>query len=237
EGGGGGWGEAGGDVYDLDRRGSGENREARGDAPGFRRLIDDVAEFLRTLRGPGRPPLYVYAVSWGGKSAAGLCFRCPGLVDGLALLAPGFKPKVKPPREDRLRIAAASLTTPTRYFPIPLNDPALFTANPERREYIAKDPLALREATARFLAASRKFDLYLRRVPQTVRVPVLLMLAGEDQIIDNSRTRRYVERFATDDRTVIEYPGAHHTLEFEPDPTPMFADLTRWILDRAGGKR
>jgi len=64
-------------------------------------------------------------------------------------------------------------------------------------------------------------------------VPVLLMLAGEDRIIDNGRTRRYLERFATADKTIIEYPEAHHTLEFEPDPTPVFADLTRWVLDRS----
>lgn len=225
--------DAGCDVYFLDRRGSGENRDGRGDTPSFRRLLDDVGEFLQTLRGPGRPPLVVSAISWGGKIGAGLCYRFPGLIDGLALLAPGFKPKVKPPREERLKIAAASVTSPTRYFPIPLSDPALFTANPERREYIAKDPLALREATARFLIESVKFDVYLRRVPRHVRVPVLLMLAGEDRIIDNDRTRRYVERFATNDRTIIEYPDAHHTLEFEPDPISTFADLTRWVLDRS----
>jgi hypothetical protein len=27
----------------------------------------------------------------------------------------------------------------------------------------------------------------------------------------------------------VEYPGAAHTLEFEPDPLPYFADLTNWI--------
>jgi alpha-beta hydrolase superfamily lysophospholipase len=229
--------DAGCDVYFLDRRGSGENREARGDAPSFRRLIDDVGEFVRTLRGPGRPPVFVMAISWGGKTAAGLCARFPGLIEGLALLAPGFKPKVQPPREERLKIAAARLTTPTRYFPIPLNDPALFTANEERRKYIAEDPLALREATARFLVESLKFDIYLRRVPHRINVPVLLMLAGEDEIIDNARTRQYVERFASRDKKVIEYAGTQHTLEFEPDPKPIFADLTRWVLGRAGGKQ
>ena len=31
----------------IDRRGSGMNEADRGDAPGFRRLLDDVAEFLK----------------------------------------------------------------------------------------------------------------------------------------------------------------------------------------------
>jgi alpha-beta hydrolase superfamily lysophospholipase len=225
--------DAGMEVYFVDRRGSGQNQEARGDTPSFRRLLDDLGEFLRTLHNPAGPPLFVSAISWGGKLGAGLCYRFPGLIDGLALLAPGFKPRVRPTLEQRARIAAASVANPTRMFPIPLNDPALFTANPARQDFIRDDPLALREATARFLTESIKFDVYLRRVPRHVTVPVLLLLAGADQIIDNNRTRRYVSRFASKDLTIREYVGMHHTLEFEPDPAMVFQDLTRWILDRS----
>jgi alpha-beta hydrolase superfamily lysophospholipase len=226
--------DAGCEVFFLDRRGSGLNTEARGDAPSFRRLLDDVREFLVTLRGPDRTPLFVVAISWGGKIGAGLCYRQPGLVDGLALLAPGFRPRVRPSAPEIRRIAVASVLDPTRLFPIPLNDPSLFTAQPRKREFIASDPLALRSATARFLAESLKFDVYLRRATRYVTIPVLLMLAGEDRIIDNAQTRQFVERFATQDRTAIEYPAAYHTLEFEPDPEPIFRDLLDWIRHRAG---
>src|SRR5262249_39593619 len=144
----------------------------------------------------------------------------------------GFCPRVRPPAEERLKIAAAAVGAPTRLFPIPLNDPTLFTGNPERQKFISDDPLALREATARFLVESIKFDVYLNRAPGHVTVPVLLMLAGQDRIIDNAATRDYVGRFSSRAVTVTEYPDAHHTLEFEPDPEPMFKDWTEWILQR-----
>lgn len=227
--------DAGCDVYFVDRRGSGCNEEARGDTPSFRRLLDDLGEFLRTLRGPGQPPLFVAGISWGGKLAAGLCYRFPGLLDGVALLAPGFKAKVKPPLQERLKIAATSITSPTELFPIPLSDPALFTANIERQEFIRTDPLSLRQATARFLVESIKFDVYLRRAPKHITPPVLLTLAGEDRIIDNARTHRYAAGFATGDLSITTYRGMHHTLEFEPDPTPVFRDFATWILSRAQG--
>ncbi|HYV34666.1 MAG TPA: alpha/beta hydrolase, partial [Gemmataceae bacterium] len=35
-------------VYYLDRRGSGLNEKARGDSPSFGRLLEDVADFLRS---------------------------------------------------------------------------------------------------------------------------------------------------------------------------------------------
>ena len=36
-------------------------------------------------------------------------------------------------------------------------------------------------------------------------VPTLLFLAGEDRIIDNIHTRRFVESFPSADRQVIEF--------------------------------
>jgi alpha-beta hydrolase superfamily lysophospholipase len=117
-------------------------------------------------------------------------------------------------------------------FPIPLSDPRLFTGTPRWQEFIANDPLALREATARFLVESVRLDGYLRFVPRWVNVPALLMLAGQDQIINNQRTRGYLQRFATPDKTVLEYADAQHTLEFEPNPDPFIDDLIAWLRHR-----
>jgi alpha-beta hydrolase superfamily lysophospholipase len=225
--------QAGYAVHYLDRRGSGLNQEARGDAPSFRRLIDDVAEFIAPLRREmPEVPVVAVAGSWGGKLATALCRRHPGLLDALVLLCPGLFPKVRPPFGQRLRIFLARLANPTRRFPIPLNDPELFTANPRWQAFIAGDPLALREATARLLVESVRLDLYLRWVPAWVTVPTLLMLAEHDRIIDNARTRAYVGRFATPEKQIIEYAGAHHTLEFEPDRDRFIDDLITWLRGR-----
>jgi alpha-beta hydrolase superfamily lysophospholipase len=220
--------EAGYAVSFLDRRGSGANSEARGDAPSFRRLLDDIAEFLRADPLPG--PRFLVAVSWGGKLAAALQRRRPNLVSALALLCPGFCPQVRPGLGQRLAILGARLVRPARLFPIPLSDPELFTQTPRWLEFLRTDPLALHQATARFLVESVRLDMYLRWVPRYVTVPTLLLLAGRDRIIDNARTRDYVRRFAGPVE-VIEYPEAHHTLEFEPDPEVFLSDLIGW-LDR-----
>jgi alpha-beta hydrolase superfamily lysophospholipase len=55
--------------------------------------------------------------------------------------------------------------------------------------------------------AVRKWDL-----------PVLVLLAGQEKIVDNARTRAWADRRLRK-KQVIEYPGAYHTLEFEPDTT------------------
>jgi alpha-beta hydrolase superfamily lysophospholipase len=224
------------DVYFLDRRGAGMNEADRGDAPSFRRLLDDVAEFLGTVprtvpRGHsvGRLPLFLGGISWGGKLAVALERRHPGLVDGLLLFCPGFFAKVRPTLGQRLKILLARLFMPRRRFAIPLNDPELFTGTPRWQEFLRADPLRLHQATARLLIESVRLDGYLRFVPKYVHVPVLLLLAEHDRIIRNDKTRAFVDRFATPEKNVIEYPGAQHTLEFEPDPTAFLRDVTAWL--------
>lgn len=222
--------EAGFAVSFLDRRGSGQNAEARGDTPSFRRLLDDIAEFLQPLRQQTPAlPTFLAGISWGGKPVVALQRRHPGLVDGLALLCPGFCPRVSPSRKERLAILFSRLTNPRRLFPVPLSDPQLFTATPRWQDFIRDDPLSIREATTRFFVESVRLDLYLRFAVSHVQLPVLLLLAEHDRIIDNARTRAFVARFPAIDKEVREYAGAHHTLEFESDPEPFIADLIHWL--------
>jgi alpha-beta hydrolase superfamily lysophospholipase len=221
--------EAGFDVYFLDRRGAGLNTAHRGDAPSFRRLLDDFAEFVQRLRSErGWLPVFVGGVSWGGKLAAGLPYRKPNLVDGLVLLCPGLVPKVAPPLPQRGRIAVARVFRPWKFFPIPLNEPELFTTAPEWRNYIDTEPHGLRQATARFLFSSFSLDIYLRRAAKRVTVPTFLALAEHDRIIDNARTAALVARFPGPTETVT-YAGAHHTLEFERADHPWLDDVVRWL--------
>ena len=111
---------------------------------------------------------------------------------------------------------------------IPLRRPELFTNGARWWEFNARDPLSLRSVTWRFAQQDRRLTRYARESAQFLRMPLLLMLAGQDRIVDNWRTRRFF-RQAAGYKTLVEYPGAAHTLEFEPDPGAYFADLTEWI--------
>lgn len=229
---------AGFEVFFLDRRGSGLNTARRGDAPSFRRLLDDIAEFVHALPAlsaspaDDRPPALV-AVSWGGKLGVALQYRAPGAVSRLALLCPGLAAKVSPPLSDRVRIARTRWRDPTRRFPLPLSDPELFTSSPTWQVTIARDRYALRDATGRFLVESVSLDLYLKRAWRHVKVPTLLALASEDRVIDNALVRAYAERFPGGCE-VEEYRGAHHTLEFEQG-RPHVGRLVGWLGE--DGKR
>ncbi len=221
--------EAGCRVSFLDRRGSGLNAAARGDAPGFRRLLDDLADFLKSLADRSTVPIFFLAISWGGKLGLALQRRHPGVIDGLILVCPGVCPRVRHSFGERCAIAASRLVAPTRLFRVPIADPNFFTASAAGQQFIADDPLALRQATARLFVESVRLDMFLRFFPPKTTVPTLLCLAARDRIIDNQRTEQAVRRLVPRGLSVVTYEDAQHTLEFEPVRERFVADVVRWI--------
>ena len=227
--------EAGYDVLFLDRRGSGRNFSRRGDVSHGDRLINDVLQVLSDVRrerdriAPSAP-VVLLAVSWGGKLAAITAARRPELVDAIALLYPGLCSRVQPTTWQRARLnLARQLDVRHKRVEIPLNDPALFTAEPRWQEFIRNDPLVLREVTSGFLLAHQDLTLESLAAAPQIHCPTLLMLAGRDQIIDNEATKSWAKQLGTRELTLCEYPEAQHTLEFEPQPDRFVNDLVAWL--------
>jgi len=213
-----------------DRRGSGLNREARGDVRHFRRWIADTAELARDLaHRTGKPKVHLLAVSWGGKLAAAAAQAHPELFASLTLVTPGIFPAVDLPLAVKIHIALSIFARPRKPFPIPLNEPQLFTDNPVRQRFIETDENRLTRVTARFLGHSILLDRRVRIADLHFPFPVKLYLAGHERIIDNPRTLRLYRSWRAPRKALACYDDACHTLEFEPDPSAYLADLKEWM--------
>jgi alpha-beta hydrolase superfamily lysophospholipase len=216
------------EVHFLDRRGSGLNALERGDVDRHETWIDDVAVYLEQVRNDR--PVVLGGISWGGKLAPAVVRRHPGLVRGLALLCPGIYSQYDPNPVQRLALTVpVPQRTQSRRVEIPLRPASLFTDTPRWREYVDRDPLSLRQITVRFARADRRLTKLARGSATFIHTPTLLMLGGRDQIVANRRTRSFLSRTPAVHKTLVEYPNAAHTLEFEPDPQAYFADLADWI--------
>jgi alpha-beta hydrolase superfamily lysophospholipase len=238
----GGWYEASGaelaaqglTVLMPDRRGSGCNTIARGHVSSAKQCLDDAGEALGALLDEtGLPAAHVVGVSWGGKLAVALADAAPKKVCSITLVAPGLFPKVDLTTGEKFRVAMAMLHDRDRMFDIPLNTARLFTGNPDRIKFVDQDSRKLTQVTAAFLLTSRRLDRSARRFgTSSWRGPMHVMLAGRDGIIHNDQTRRWLRDLPSPVRQITEYPDAHHTIEFEPDPSRFLADLAGWIADR-----
>jgi len=216
------------EVYQVTRRGSGDNEVDRGHADSADQLLDDVEAACRfVLARGGARRLHLVGVSWGGKLLAAFAAgRTPQpRIASLTLLTPGIVPRVDVATGTKLAVAVCLAVAPRRLFDIPLNDVGLFTDNEAMRRYLRDDPLSLHRATARFLCASRRLDGIIRRAPAgAISAPTTLVLASRDRIIRNAPTRAIVDRLTAGKAVVAELQGAH-TLEFESDPGPLYRTL------------
>jgi alpha-beta hydrolase superfamily lysophospholipase len=220
--------KAGFEVHCLDRRGSGVNSEGRGDVDRYETWIDDVGAYLERL-GKSRP-VVLCGISWGGRLATVVAREYPGLIDGLALLCPGLYSHFEPRLLQRIALGGPlPMMVKSRRVKIPIVRAPLFTDTQRWRNYVALDPLMLREVTVRFAQADRRLARAARQSAKYLHTPTLLMLGGRDRIVANSPTRAFLQRSAAVHKTLIEYPNGAHTLEFEVDPERYFADLAEWI--------
>lgn len=227
---------AGVEVHFLDRRGSGANAADRGDVDHWQTWISDVAVYLRQLRETAAP-VTLCGISWGGKLAAAVARSHPDLLDALGLVCPGIYSPFEPGifKQLVLRVPVPRAIEQRR-LRIPLRDPELFTDNRVWQRFIVEDANTLRHITWRFAREDRKLSRFARAASPELTMPLLLMLAGRDKIIDNAQVQTFFDRAPSSDKQLIRYAKAEHTLEFETHPEPYFADLTKWLCSRKASR-
>ncbi len=224
--------EGGCAVLQVDRRGCGRNETDRGHAESVDQLLADAFAARDELaRRSGLGDHHVVGVSWGGRLAVAAYVREPARVRSLSLVTPGLFPLTGVSKETQADIGFAMLYEPWRLFDIPLGTPELFTQMPQWHRFFDADELTLHKCTAGFYLASRRMDKIIAKLPQTPAVPVHLLLAGDERIVDNEETASFIRDLYWPHGCITTYPGARHSLEFEPDREHYFKDLAAFISE------
>ncbi len=221
------------DVYCLDRRGSGLNRENRGFLSGY---VDDYSTLLADIRAFITPlheryeQVFLVGLSWGGKLALSYGLTHPEDIDGLVLITPGLRAEVDVSFLNRLKIALLSPLNPAARVPTPIR-PEMFTTTPVYLDYIRQDPLRLHSATVRFFWQSHRLDKYVDAKVAGNRLPVQLFLAGKDTIIDNGGVLKVLRQGQTPGLDVLWYEDQTHSIQLDASRR-LVDDMQKWIEER-----
>ena len=218
--------ERGCTTYLLDRRGSGLNRGGQPNHDGDAESADVLLEDVRRFRAHEKlDSVVLVGLSWGGKLAVAAALDEPLGVRALVLVTPGLVPQVDLPLRDKVRAIASLAGGGHASIELPISA-EMFTRTPRWLNFIEHDPARLKAVTARFLLASRSIDRRLREDGADLNVPVLLLLASEDRIVDNERTLALAEGLCRAGLRVVRYEGASHSIQFD--------DLKRLVDDVSG---
>jgi alpha-beta hydrolase superfamily lysophospholipase len=221
-------------VYAPDRRGSGLSGGRPGHLDRYERALADIDE-VTALVTSAHPtlPVFLAASSWSAKLALLYVGRPAVPLSGLLLLGPGLRPRVRVSLPERLEAVGRHFVTPTAAMRVPLT-PEMYTANPKYLEFIRSDPLRQLTVTADFFWETARLDRHRRRASRRLRLPLLVQQGEDDGMMDVPATRRWFNGLTLADKTYHAYPGAGHTLDFEPDPSQYRDDIVAWLRARAG---
>ena len=222
--------EAGFAVLQIDRRGCGRNEQDRGHAESAEQLIEDSGAALDELfRRSGLSEYHAVGVSWGGKLVVVAYVADPVGVKSLSLVTPGLFPQVGVSKEMASKIGFAMIYERKKLFDIPLNDADRFTANAKWQEFFRTDPLTMKQCTAGFYLASRRMDKLAAKLPESDPVPIHLMLAGDERIVDNAKTASFIRNLNWPGSQISEHPNSRHSLEFEGESETYLTKLVSFI--------
>jgi acylglycerol lipase len=219
-------------VYGPDRRGSGRSDGRRGHLDHYARAVDDVEHVVRLAASEHEgTPVFLAGSSWAAKLAVVYAAVRPAALSGLLLLGPGLFPRVDLSPARRAAVGLGHLVAPTVRIAIPLT-PELYTATPRYLEYIRADRLRLLTATAQFFWETARLDRRRQRASARLRLPLLIQQGEDDPMMDVEATQRWFAALGIEDKTYHRYPGASHTLDFQPDRSRYVADMLQWLSTR-----
>ncbi len=219
--------------YAIELRGFGRTPERpRGHIPALRSWEPDILHLRDVIarENPGRK-IFLAGESLGGLVAFNLMARVPEAFVGGILMSPAFKNALKFPLSSYLKLAALILVKPETTIAVPFTS-AMCTRDAAYRAEMDASPDELRVASLGCLLSTLLEQGRSRRLGRRLRAPLLFLLSGTDQIVDERAGRRLFARLPLSDKTLIEYPGMLHALSIDIGREDVCRDILDWVGPR-----
>ncbi len=221
------------EVGGYDLRGHGRSEGARGSIPHADALLDDLRFVFDDLERRGRaagddaaPMLLGHSL--GGTIAARATSGGWVAPRALVLSSPALALHVTRARGAVLKLARRAI--PDRQLPNEL-PVAKLSHEPAEVEAYRTDALVHDRITPRMYGFLADAGAAVRRDAARLEAPTLLLVAGDDALVDARGSRELAAGLAPAIGTLHLYDGLYHEIfnEREPDRTRVLGDLTAWL--------
>jgi len=220
-------------VYALDLRGHGVSDGRRGHVDRFELLLQDLDRFRREVEGTCdvNLPLFILGHSMGGLITARYIEEYESRFLGAIITSPWFATVMPVPR---WKVVMSGVLN--RFLPaLPIDaaiDESLLSHDPRVVERYRDDPLVHGKITPRLFAeASIAMGLVMQRSDR-IRMPLLLMLAGDDQVVDTRKSEAFARSLTTPDVTIRVLPDYYHEVLNDHDRGLAAREIRNWIFAR-----
>lgn len=215
-------------CWALDLRGMGSSDGQRGHVDSWDQWIQDVVAFQAVVEAESGPhPIVPLGHSFGGVLVLTAVERGAIRPDRFVLSNPALRARVRVPGWKRRLGSVAARTWPTLAMANEV-DPALISRDPAEVDAYRRDPLVHDRISARLYAEWTAAGADALERAGRLDVPFLLILAGDDRIIDAGASKELAARTGSL-ATIRTYPDRFHEPFNDLGASEVFDDLAQWL--------
>ena len=222
-------------IWALDQRGHGQSGGPRGHISSFDDYVSDLKGMLEIAKaGIGKNTrCFLLGHSMGGLISLMFALKHPDMIDGVIVSSPGLGMKVKVPGFKAFMGKVMSSIWPGLSLSNEL-DSSKISRDKEVVNKYDKDPLRHGKVSARWFTEFVGAMEEVHRLAPSMKVPILMQIAGDDQLVDAEASKSFYEKHGVKDKTLHVYEGLYHEIynELEPDRKKVLDDLENWIMAR-----
>lgn len=218
--------DAGWSVRAYDHRGHGRSGGPRGDTPDDEALLRDAKLVFDDFAQQFPAPPLLLGHSMGGLFAARFATGAMSPIGGLILSSPALAIPLSGGQKLLLKTLGAiapGFAVPnglqTRYLS---HDPAV-------EEAYRKDPLVHAKITPRLLRAMLAAIECSQANAAALKMPVLMVVAGDDHLVDASGSDAFFARLAPGIGSMHRYADYYHEIFNEVGAARVFHDIRAWL--------
>ena len=104
--------------------------------------------------------------------------------------------------------------------------------DPEAISDVLGDPLIYTTASARYFTESSELMGEIKSLAKKYKMPLLMLLAGEDLINDKEANKKWFENYGGENKTLKVYDGLYHEIFYEVDRKLPIQDFAEWVKDQ-----
>jgi alpha-beta hydrolase superfamily lysophospholipase len=217
------------------------DHRAHGRSPGPKVHVDAFDEFLTDLDAARRAvgdaapglPLFLVGHSQGGLVALRSALRSAEALAGVILSSPllGIHPASQPSA-----LLAASARVLSRAAPwlrlANKLDPRNLSHDAAVVAAYSRDPLVSHRVSSRWYVTLLEALADTHARASSLAVPMLVIAAGDDRVVDPAATALFVERAPRSLVTHVVWHGLYHEIFNEPEKAQVFRRMESWLEER-----
>jgi len=217
-------------VYLFDHYHHGASAGRTADVPHFDVLGAGLRLALEegVLPRAGQAPVILLGHSNGGLAALWALPEIAASLRGLVLCSPLIQMRWIPKWLGFWPAWIMSRTHPGVYWPIPRRPPHLTSAAQVWADY-GRDRLRFHKVSPRFFLAMRAASNAMAERTDLRGLPLLLLCADADRIVDVTAMLRWYGRAASPAKTLLRHPGKQHELFNETDWEQVVGEVVSWL--------